>query len=79
LFSVVKLLKNWRSHPSILDYPNGNFYNDELEPCGDPVVTHSLLRWDGLGEKNFPVIFHAIAGAPVTFQLYEFGLIELNF
>lgn len=69
-FSVVKLLKNWRSHAYILDYPNEKFYNSELEPCGDPTITHSLLRWDGLGERNFPIVFHAIAGALCSSTLH---------
>ncbi|KAF8581297.1 P-loop containing nucleoside triphosphate hydrolase protein [Ramaria rubella] len=60
--SVVKLIKNWRSHQAILKYPNEQFYKGELEPHGDVVVTHSLLRSEELVTPNFPLVFHAIAG-----------------
>ena len=57
----MKLVKNFRSHADILEFSNNNFYNRELQPCGDPVLTHSLLRSD-LVRKNFPVLFHGIIG-----------------
>ncbi|KZV82088.1 P-loop containing nucleoside triphosphate hydrolase protein [Exidia glandulosa HHB12029] len=58
----VKLLKNWRSHPSILEYPNEAFYQGELEAHADPAVVNSLLRFESLPNKQFPIIFHGIAG-----------------
>lgn len=58
----MKLTKNWRSHPSILKYPNEQFYKAELEPHGDQVVTHSLLRSDLLVRAGFPLVFHALQG-----------------
>lgn len=58
---IVKLVKNFRSHPTILEFSNSHFYNGELQPCGDPVLTHSLLR-SHLVQKNFPVIFYGIIG-----------------
>lgn len=60
--SWVKLLKNWRSHPSILEYPNEAFYQGELEAHADPAVVNSLLRFESLPNKQFPIIFHGIAG-----------------
>lgn len=62
LRSFVKLLKNWRSHESILKFPNEAFYQGELEVHADPVITHSLLRFESLPNKQFPIIFHGIAG-----------------
>ena len=62
LRSVVKLIKNWRSHPAILKYPNEQFYKGELEPHGDQVVTYSLLRSEEIIKQGFPIIFHAITG-----------------
>jgi len=59
--TMIKLVKNFRSHPAILEYSNDKFYNGELQPCGDPVLTHSLLRSD-LIKKDFPVIFYGIIG-----------------
>lgn len=60
--SVVKLIKNWRSHPAILNYPNEQFYKGELEPHGDVVITHSLLRSHELVKPGFPIVFHALTG-----------------
>ncbi|KAI0693032.1 P-loop containing nucleoside triphosphate hydrolase protein [Cytidiella melzeri] len=60
--TICKLVKNWRSHPSILKFPNDEFYRRDLVACGDPAVTHCLLRWDGMIKPNFPIIFHGIKG-----------------
>lgn len=80
----MKLVKNWRSHPSILKFPNDEFYRGELEACGDPAVTGSLLRFDELAMKNFPVIFHGISGkderessSPSFFNIDEASLVKL--
>src|ERR1700761_8775846 len=59
---VVKLLKNWRSHESILHFPDNYFYAGELQACGDPAVINSYLNSDILPKKGFPMIFHAISG-----------------
>jgi helicase MOV-10 len=61
--SAVKLVKNWRSHPAILKFPNQAFYEGELQPCASPVVVDSLLQWEGLPTKGFPILFHAISGS----------------
>lgn len=60
--SVVKLVKNFRSHNIILSYPNKKFYKNELQPCADPIITSSCLRWDGLSTLGIPIIFHAMQG-----------------
>jgi len=60
--TVVKLLKNFRSHPDILAFSNEHFYASELKSCGDPVVTHSLENHEILPKKQFPIIFHGVAG-----------------
>ncbi len=59
---VVKLVKHFRSHPDILRFPNQQFYNDELQPCADGAITHSLLKYERLPNKKFPLIFHGIVG-----------------
>ncbi|TDL24445.1 P-loop containing nucleoside triphosphate hydrolase protein [Rickenella mellea] len=81
--TIVKLTKNWRSHPSILKFPNDEFYKGELEACGDPLVTRSLLRWDELPTPNFPIIFHGISGkdmreasSPSFFNIDEASLVK---
>jgi len=62
LRSVVKLVKNFRSHNAIISYPNKKFYRNELQPCADPIITSSCLRWDGLSTPGVPIIFHAMQG-----------------
>lgn len=60
-FRIVKLIKNFRSHPAILHFSNANFYQGELRAHADPVITHSLLRSD-LVQQSFPFLFHSIVG-----------------
>ncbi len=81
--SIVKLIKNWRSHNAILKFPNEEFYKSELEACGDPAITESLLRWDGLVQRGFPVIFHGVSGkdereasSPSFFNIAEASLVK---
>lgn len=81
--SLVKLTNNWRSHPSILKFPNEEFYRGELRACADPVATHSLLRWNGLARPDLPIIFHGIAGkdereasSPSFFNIDEASLVK---
>jgi len=62
LFSIVKLLNNYRSHPAIIHYPNERFYNGELLACGDPSSIHSCLDLELLGRRKYPVIFSAVEG-----------------
>uniref|UniRef100_A0A7S2N5D6 RNA helicase n=1 Tax=Helicotheca tamesis TaxID=374047 RepID=A0A7S2N5D6_9STRA len=59
---LTKLVRNYRSHPSILKLPNEMFYDNELQQCGDHFVTNSMARWEHLPKKGFPVMFHAISG-----------------
>jgi len=70
LLRIVKLLHNYRSHESILNYPNRTFYGGELQVHGDPVVINSLTRFHELVTPGFPIIFHAISGmSPVLRKL----------
>lgn len=62
LCRIVKLIKNFRSHPAILQFANAQFYDSELQACGDPVLTRSLENSSELPKKGFPVIFHGIIG-----------------
>lgn len=59
---IVKLIKNFRSHPSILQFVNERFYKSELEPCGDPAMIRSLENVDELPRKGFPIVFHGVVG-----------------
>ncbi|KAG8994429.1 hypothetical protein FRB90_000436 [Tulasnella sp. 427] len=60
--TYVKLVKNWRSHPAIIEFPNHHFYGGELEPCADPNQTNVCLGWSNLPNPKYPVVFHAIKG-----------------
>lgn len=58
----VKLVRNFRSHRAILDFPNERFYAHELEVCGSPSVINSFVGWPHLVSSKFPVVFHSISG-----------------
>ncbi|KNZ82274.1 Putative helicase mov-10-B.1 [Termitomyces sp. J132] len=60
--SVVKLSKNFRSHGTILKFPNEHFYDGELVQSGDAKVINSFLGSSYLPNKNFPVVFHGVRG-----------------
>ncbi|XP_061274905.1 RNA helicase Mov10l1 isoform X1 [Bos javanicus] len=59
---VTKLVKNYRSHSALLALPSRLFYHRELEVCADPTVVASLLGWEKLPRKGFPLIFHGLRG-----------------
>ncbi|XP_074083327.1 RNA helicase Mov10l1 isoform X2 [Macrotis lagotis] len=59
---VTKLVKNYRSHSALLSLPSKLFYYKELEFCADTEVVNSLLGWEKLPTKGFPLIFHGVRG-----------------
>lgn len=59
---VVKLVKNFRSHEAILQFPNLQFYGGDLQPCADTRITNAYLGSSYLPSKQFPIVFHAIKG-----------------
>lgn len=62
MFSIVKLLSNYRSHPAIIQFPSERFYDGELEACGDPSSVNSCLTLEPLVRNKFPVIFCGVEG-----------------
>ncbi|KAM5335673.1 RNA helicase Mov10l1 [Glossophaga mutica] len=60
---VTKLVKNYRSHAALLALPSRLFYHKELEVCADPEVAASLLGWEKLPRKGFPLVFHGVRGS----------------
>ncbi|XP_071960449.1 putative helicase MOV-10 [Antedon mediterranea] len=59
---LTKLLKNYRSHPSILELPNELFYDNELQANADKFMRETMCTWEELPKKNFPMIFHGVDG-----------------
>lgn len=58
---VIRLVRNYRSHPQILCLPSKLFYEEELIACKDD--TSSLMTLvDFLPNKEFPVLFFGIQG-----------------
>ncbi|KAI0088906.1 RNA helicase [Irpex rosettiformis] len=60
--SVVRLVQNFRSHPQILSFPNEQFYDGVLLPCGDPQVINSYIGTSLLVNGKFPIVFRALSG-----------------
>jgi len=74
----VKLVKNFRSHNAILQFPNERFYNGDLQPCANPAVINAYLKSPYLPSKKFPIVFHAVSGkddreasSPSFFNIHE--------
>ncbi|KAH7327649.1 P-loop containing nucleoside triphosphate hydrolase protein [Rhizoctonia solani] len=81
--SVVKLLQNFRSHESIISFPNEQFYLNELVAHAPQNITDSLLAWNGLPTENFPIVFEAVMGedtregtSPSYFNPHEASLVR---
>ncbi|XP_067414809.1 helicase MOV-10 [Emydura macquarii macquarii] len=59
---VTKLLRNYRSHAALLQVPNEQFYDGELQECADRLISHSYCSWEELPTQGFPIIFHGVVG-----------------
>ncbi|CAE7158617.1 unnamed protein product, partial [Rhizoctonia solani] len=78
-----KLLQNFRSHQSIISFPNEQFYRNELIARASPNIADSLANWNGLPTANFPVVFEAVAGedmreatSPSYFNPHEVSVVK---
>lgn len=60
--SVVKLVKNFRSHESILRFPNECFYKGDLQASAPRQVIDSFINKPILPNPRFPILFHGIVG-----------------
>ncbi|KAG7439173.1 P-loop containing nucleoside triphosphate hydrolase protein [Guyanagaster necrorhizus] len=81
--TIMQLVKNFRSHPDILAFPNEKFYGNQLQACGDPLLTKSLETTDELPTKRFPIVFHSVVGrdqressSPSFFNISEATLVK---
>ncbi|KAK0204282.1 P-loop containing nucleoside triphosphate hydrolase protein [Desarmillaria ectypa] len=81
--TIMQLVKNFRSHPDILAFPNEHFYGNQLQACGDPLLTKSLENSDELPTKKFPIVFHSVVGrdqreesSPSFFNISEATLVK---
>ncbi|CAG8467844.1 6040_t:CDS:2 [Dentiscutata heterogama] len=77
----VKLLINYRTHPSILNFPNETFYEGALQPC-DYLNTNSLINFSYLPKKGSPLMFWKVKGkenkegqSPSLFNAHEAGYV----
>ncbi|XP_070601729.1 helicase MOV-10 isoform X2 [Erythrolamprus reginae] len=59
---VTMLVRNYRSHKAILDFPNKKFYDEKLLECGDRLIIDSYCNWSELPKPKFPIIFHGVCG-----------------
>uniref|UniRef100_A0A182M8L7 Uncharacterized protein n=1 Tax=Anopheles culicifacies TaxID=139723 RepID=A0A182M8L7_9DIPT len=59
---VTKLLDNYRSHQSLFQFSNEQFYEGELRAKGAPAITNWAVNWHRLPNRNFPMLFHSVIG-----------------
>ncbi|KAK1166718.1 RNA helicase Mov10l1-like [Acipenser oxyrinchus oxyrinchus] len=60
---VTKLVRNYRSHESLLELPSRLFYQRELEVGATQEVVCALQDWNRLPKKGFPLLFHGVRGS----------------
>ncbi|EDQ86851.1 uncharacterized protein MONBRDRAFT_33641 [Monosiga brevicollis MX1] len=79
---LVKLIRNYRSHPHILHVYNELFYDGELVP-ERPLADLDMAEWKHLPNPGFPIIFHGVVGthlrdnrSPSWYNLEEINCIR---
>jgi helicase MOV-10 len=79
----MKLVKNYRSHNAILQYPNEKFYGGDLQSCADVKIINSYLNSPWLPNGKFPVVLHSVSGkddreasSPSFFNIDEVILVK---
>lgn len=58
-----RLVRNYRSHRSLLALPSRLFYDGTLRECADARQTSSLERWGELRRQGFPLLFYGVRSA----------------
>ncbi|KAH8829468.1 P-loop containing nucleoside triphosphate hydrolase protein [Flagelloscypha sp. PMI_526] len=81
--TIVKLVKNFRSHPDILAFPNEHFYKNELQPSGNHALIYSMENSPELATPRFPLVFHSVQGkddrerfSPSFFNIAEASVVK---
>ncbi|XP_053685734.1 putative helicase MOV-10 [Sabethes cyaneus] len=59
---ITKLLRNYRSHEILLEYPNKQFYGNELICVAPREEVALAMDWKWLPNKSFPIILHTVFG-----------------
>lgn len=59
---ITKLLRNYRSHPKIIQVSNELFYENELI-AQENEYTCKAENWPHLVNKKLPIIFHGLKGS----------------
>src|SRR5712672_1052595 len=80
---IVELLRNHRSHASIIAWSNRYFYEDRMREYGNTYITYDLVHSDVLPKKGFPVVFHGVRGSeehskwsPSAFNILEASIVR---
>jgi len=59
---ITLLVKNYRSHPNIIEISSALFYNGELTAFADKQEREHLVRLSFLPRRGFPMFIHGING-----------------
>ncbi|XP_067626316.1 putative helicase mov-10-B.1 [Eurosta solidaginis] len=58
----IRLCRNFRSHPAIVNLFSSLYYENKLQPMADAEETNWAAKWQFLQDPKFPIIFHAVHG-----------------
>ncbi|KAL9702500.1 hypothetical protein quinque_006018 [Culex quinquefasciatus] len=59
---ITKLLRNFRSHETLLRFSNQRFYENELIALAPPQEVNFAENWSYLPNKNLPLLLHTVLG-----------------
>lgn len=59
---LTQLVRNFRSHPNIINISNALFYDNELLACAPIEKANCYLGWSKLPVKNVPILFDVTVG-----------------
>ncbi len=66
---LTKLIRNYRSHPSILKLPNEMFYDNELEVHANEMVRSTFTSWENLPKKVSCLFVSSMFGSCLVFAV----------